>query len=585
MPRTFITVSQIHKHYGSNAIFDGASAEIRDDHRLAVIGRNGAGKSTLCRMILGEEEIDAGRIAMHGDLRLSYLEQHDPFHEGESVNDFLMRYSGQPDWRCGKLAARMLLGSDILVKAVSALSGGFQTRVKLAAMLLKEPNFLILDEPTNYLDLTTVMLLEDFLRSFDGGYLIVSHDREFLKRTCTGTMDVANGEITIFPGDVEKWLAYKEGQMAQAAHANVGLEARRKQLQDFVDRNKAKASKATQAASKVKMLEKLQPIEIEHSASTVSITIPKVESRTGTALRVTDMSIGYPGKTVATGIELEIERGSRVAVIGDNGQGKTTFLSTVAGALKPIAGSFKWGFDIRVGTYAQHVYAAIDGKLTVMNYLQKCADSGPGHTPTQQIQDLAGSFLFRGRDIDKHVKVLSGGERSRLCLAGLLLQKCPVLILDEPTNHLDFETVEALAEALQGYDGTLFFTSHDRTFVKLVSTDVVEVRDGRVALYGDGYDNYVYRIQERVRAASAEAASGKGGDKKAAERPRDDVNKLRGRLKQLERRIGELDAEKKKLEKKLNDAYDHADGERLGAVLAELEKCETEWVDVSEKVG
>jgi ATP-binding cassette subfamily F protein 3 len=483
MARTLIQISQLHKHYGATVIFEDAQVAIQDDHKIGVIGRNGAGKSTLCRIILKEEEADAGEVALHPELRLSYLEQKDSFLPGETVLQFLMRYSQQADWRCGKIAGRFLLKNDLLERPVSALSGGFQTRVKLCAMLLREPNFLILDEPTNYLDLKTLLLLEEFLRDCPFGFLIVSHDREFLKKTCTATMEVERGEIILYPGDVEDYLGYKEQQREQAAAINANIEIRRKQLQTFVDKNKAKASKATQAASKVKMLERLKPIEVEHSLATVKITMPAVETRKGVALRLTDLAIGYPGKSIAKNITIEIERGQHVAVLGDNGQGKTTFLSTLAGVLKAQAGEMRWGHEVRIGCYAQHVFTSMDPTLTVHRYLDKAACSSPGPTiPSQAILDMAGCFLVRGDDVDKKISVLSGGERSRLCLAGLLLAKYPVLLLDEPTNHLDFETVEALAAALRGYNGTLFFTSHDRTFVSLVATQIIEVRDGNLAL-------------------------------------------------------------------------------------------------------
>jgi ATP-binding cassette subfamily F protein 3 len=594
MARTFIQISELHKQYGATVIFDDAQVAIQDDHKIGVIGRNGAGKSTLCRMILGEEEADAGRIATHDELRLSYLEQKDSFLAGETVLAFLMRYSQQEDWRCGKLAGRFLLKNDLLERPVAALSGGFQTRVKLCAMLLREPNFLILDEPTNYLDLKTLLLLEEFLCDYQGGFMIVSHDREFLKKTCTSTIEVERGEIVLYPGDVEAYLGYKEQQREQAAAINVNIEIRRKQLQTFVDKNKAKASKATQAASKVKMLERLRPIEIEHSLATVKITMPAVETRKGVALRLSGLAIGYPGKSVATGIELEIERGAHVAVLGDNGQGKTTFLSTLAGVLKPQAGELRWGHEVRIGSYAQHVFTAMDPAVTVRSYLDRAACSSPGPTiPSQSILDMAGCFLFRGDDVDKRIAVLSGGERSRLCLAGLLLAKYPVLLLDEPTNHLDFETVEALARALRGYNGTLFFTSHDRTFVSLVATQIVEVRDGAVTLYPDDYGAYVYRIEKEVRdegAALRRAGSAPASSPAAANARRERgerLNALRNRLRTVEKQVAAQDARKSELTRKLADEPQSYSAE-LGAQLAELsdgvERLEREWLTLSEQI-
>jgi ATP-binding cassette subfamily F protein 3 len=602
MARTLITVSDLHKHYGQTAILEGASVAILEDHHIGVIGRNGAGKSTLCRLILGEEEADAGRISTHADLRLSYLEQKDPFRPDDTVLGFLMRQSGKEDWQCGKLAGRFLLSNELLGRLVASLSGGFQTRVRLCAMLLKDPNFLILDEPTNYLDLKTLLLLERFLIDYRGGYLVVSHDREFLKRTCSSTLEVERGKIVLYPGGVEDYLSYKAEQRAQAEAMNANLEIRRKQLQEFVDRNKAKASKATQAASKMKMLERLEFAEVDHDLASVTIRMPAVESRQGCALRLKELTIGYPGKDIAKGISFEIERGRHVAVVGDNGQGKTTFLSTIAGKLPAKGGDLRWGHEIRVGTYAQHVFTAMDPSLTVQRYLATCASSGSGPlVPTQQILDMAGSFLFRGDDVEKKIGVLSGGERARLCLAGLLLSRCTVLLLDEPTNHLDFETVEALAEALKTYDGTMFFTSHDRTFVSRVATDVIEVRDGKVELYGDGYASYVYRIEKEARDELAPAdrtekpkGADRPGDKAAAKAPgatganrKDQLAKARTQLKQVEKLVATLDAEKKRLNAEQDadpTSYRPELAQRLVDVGRQLDEQEERWLALNEEI-
>ncbi|MBA2482424.1 MAG: ABC-F family ATP-binding cassette domain-containing protein [Planctomycetes bacterium] len=584
---TLIQVEKLHKQYGADVIFDDASVAIGSEHKIGVIGRNGAGKSTLCRMIMGEEEADSGRIVLSDDLRLSYLEQKDPFHAGETVLDFLMRYSEQEDWRCGMVAGKFLLDNEMLGRQVAGLSGGFQTRVKLTAMLLRDPNFLILDEPTNYLDLKTLILLEEFLTEYDGGFMIVSHDREFLKKTCRQTMDIGNGRITLYAGGIEAYLTYKDSRREQAEHFNTSVALRRKELETFIAKNKAKASKATQAASKSKMLERLTTIDVEHAAAEVSITIPKVEDRKGTAFRCDDLVIGYPDKTVATGIALEIERGSHVAVLGDNGQGKTTFLRTIAASLPPKSGTMRWGHEIRVGYYAQHVFTTMDPKTTVLAYLERAARSGPGYLTTQQVLDMAGSFLFRGDDVKKRIEVLSGGERSRLCLAGLLLARYPVLLLDEPTNHLDFETVEALAAALGGYDGTLFFTSHDRTFVSLVASHIIDVRDGAVKMYPDDYGSYVYRIQKEVRDEQAPKPAAKPARKPDTGRhAAEPTAQLRAQLKQAEKQVAELETEKQQLIRRMADEPGvdaAARGRRLAQVMRDLEREEARWLALQEE--
>ena len=491
-----LQIKNLSKSYGPNSIFENVTSSFSTEQKIGVIGRNGAGKSTLCKILMGQEEMDDGEICKSSDLRLSYLEQHDPFKPGETVSDFLTRYTEKPEWECSRIAYRFQITHKMMSLPISSLSGGYQTRVKLTAMLLKDPNFLILDEPTNFLDLNTLILLENFLQDFDGGYLIVSHDREFLKRTANHTLETENGELTLFAGNVEDYLAYKEEEKRQAISYNKSVEVKKRELQNFVDRFRANASKAGLAQSKMKLIEKLETIEIAHTSGTVRMKIPSVESRTGIALRCKNLTIGYPEKTVAMNIDFEIDRGKHVAVLGENGQGKTTFMKTLAGNLSPLSGEFSWTHGSKIAYYAQHVLSMLDPKDTVYSHLKRMAAPGILH---QDILNIAGSFLFSGDDVEKLVSVLSGGEKARLCLAGLLLTKSNILLLDEPTNHLDFETVEALGHALRKFQGTLFFICHDRTFVNLVATQILDVKNGQVVRYPGKYEEYVYVLEKQAR--------------------------------------------------------------------------------------
>lgn len=510
--KVLLQLSDIHKSYGANVILDGATVSFAENQKIGVIGRNGAGKSTLCKIITGHEEADSGTVSKSSELRLSYLEQHDPYSLEETVMGFLMRHTGKEEWQCGKIAGRFQLKHALLESKIGALSGGYRTRVKLASMLLMEPNFLVLDEPTNYLDLKTLILLEEFLQDYAGGFLIVSHDREFLKKTCEETLEVEKGACTLYPGSVEEYLIFKEEQKAQALSYNRNVEAKQKQLQAFVDRFRAKASKASQARSKMKQIEKLTTIEVGHPLGNVHIRIPAVEKKNSFALRCEDLSIGYPEKLVASRIFMEVDQGAHMAVLGDNGQGKTTFLRTLANDLAPKGGSYRWGHGLKIAYYAQHVFSTLRPDMDVYTHLSNMAE----HLVTrQEILNLAGSFLFKGNDVEKKISVLSGGERARACLAGLLLTKSQILLLDEPTNHLDFETVEALGQALKSFAGTIFFISHDRTFVNLVATKIVEVNHGAVRMYPGHYEDYVYHLETIVRDDLREDASvrGNGGAK------------------------------------------------------------------------
>jgi len=494
--KTLLQLINIHKAYGLQVIFDDVSFTIAENQKIGVIGRNGSGKSTLCKIITGQEEQDSGTIQKSARFRLAYLQQHDPFKLDETVMDFLVRYTHKQTWQCAKIAARFQITNEMLGHQIAVLSGGFRTRVKLASMLLRDPNLLILDEPTNYLDLRTLILLEEFLQDFRGGFLIVSHDREFLKKTCTETLEIENGKCTLYPRNVEEYLIFKEEQIRLKECHNKKINAKKKQLQTFIDRFGAKNTKASQARSFKKKIARLKTIDVEHQLDNVRIKIPNVEISNLMAFDCSDLAIGYPHHQVADSINLQFNRGAHIAVLGDNGQGKTTFLRTIAGDLEAKGGAYKWGSNLKIGYYAQHILSSLNPKDDVYTHI---SDKAKGSVGNQDILNLAGNFLFKGDDVYKKVSVLSGGEKARLCLAGLLLSKSDVLLLDEPTNHLDFETAEALGRALRTFFGTIFFISHDRTFVNMLATEIVEVKDGSILGYPGNYEDYVYRIEQKFR--------------------------------------------------------------------------------------
>ena len=586
-----LQLNDAHKRYGDQDLLDGASCALADDQKVGLIGRNGAGKSTLCRILLGDEELDAGEVVRSRKLRLGYLRQHDPFLAGETVREFLMRDSGQPDWRCGEVAWEFQFPDAVLDRPVRELSGGWQTRAKLAALLLHDPNMLILDEPTNFLDLRTQMLLEHFLQHFDAGCLVVSHDREFLKKTCNHTLEISRGQLTMYPGNVDSYLANVEERREHDRRVNATTLAKRRQLETFIAKNRAKASTASQAKNKAKQLDRLKLIEIADAEVEIRLHFPEIEPRQGPAVRTEQLVIGYPDRTVAEDVHVEVDHGWRTGVVGDNGQGKTTFLRTICGSLEPLAGTVAWGYGCEVGVYAQHVYRSLPDDYTVYEYLE--VQAAPLTSP-QYIKDVAGSFLFSGELVEKKIRVLSGGERARLVLAGLLLKQHNVLILDEPANHLDVESVEALAEALTRYQGTVIFTSHDRHFMHRVATHVIEVRGGRVVSYPASYDDYVYRIEKEIdaglRAPHTVATPGHlppptSGPRKSSGRSDRDAQK---KLKSVERKIAKLDDEKKAVAAALLTVTDAAEAQRLHAeasgLTAELAKLEEQWLELSENL-
>lgn len=577
------------KSYGEQMLLDDAEATLTDDVKVGFVGRNGAGKSTLLRVLLGEEELERGEVLRHPSLKVGYLRQHDPFQDGESAMDFLMRDSGQPDWKCGEVGGEFELKGDYLYGPISALSGGWQTRVKLASLLLQEPNLLLLDEPTNFLDVRTQILLEHFLRGFNKAALIVSHDRAFLQATCDHTLDLSRGKLTMYPGKIEAFLVFQAERREHDERVNAAVQAKQKHLQKFIDKNRARASTASQARSKGKQLERLQTIDIAADLPTASIRAPIVTPRNGPAVRLLDLAIGYPKHTVAENIEIEIEHGQRAAIVGDNGQGKTTLLRTLVGSLEPLAGSVRWGHNCEIGVYAQHVYGSLDPRQTVLEYLEYKATPG---TTNQQILTVAGSLLFRGEHVRKKVQVLSGGERARLCMAGLLLGTYNILVLDEPGNHLDVETVESLVDALLEYRGTVIFTSHDRHFMSRLATSIIEVRDGTARNYGGDYDAYLYYINkeiedgERARApARVKSRKPKTEAKVAAKAtPTIDTRQKQKELKNIERTIRTLDASRTELNNSLMQVTDPDEAlrlhNRIKDIEVELGYAEERWLEL-----
>jgi len=594
---TLLKIENAHKSYGLHTLLDGAEAEFSDDHKVGLIGRNGAGKSTLIRILLSEEELDKGEISYHPKLRMGYLRQHDPFQDGESVLDFLQRDTGQPDWKCGEMAGRFEIKGTYLEGPVRKLSGGWQTRVKLAALLLHDPNLLLLDEPTNFLDLRTQLLLQEFLRDFRGGCLIVSHDRTFLNATCDHTVSLARGKLTLYPGNVEAFLVYEQEQHEHDQRSNAAIFSKRAQLETFIAKNRVGANTASQARSKAKQLERLNATVkvIDRAEKSVRMKVPQVEARSGPALRCMDLSIGYPERIVASNIGVEIEHGTRVVVVGDNGQGKTTFLRTVSGSLDPLHGSLRWGFGCDIGCYAQHVYTSLPDHYTVREYL---SSHSTADATMQTVLDMAGSFLFRGDDVDKDISVLSGGERARLCMAGLLLGQHSVLILDEPGNHLDVETVEALADALNRYRGTVIFTSHDRRFMERMATAVIEVRDGSVTNYPNDYASYLYRVTKEVEEGGRDDSLKNRGPRaviaeeteqgKAARKARNRrLFEMRNQLQSVERQMAKYTEKKRTIEEQLHAVSDPQEATRLKeehiAVGEKLATIEERWLSLQQE--
>ena len=397
----------------------------------------------------------------------------------------------------------------------------------------------------------------------------------------------------MYPGKIDAYLNYQKEQHEHVIRSNAAIQAKRRDLETFIAKNKARASTATQARSKSKQLERLELADVAVDEPTACIRAPQVEPRNGAAFRCRELAIGYAERRVADGITLEIDHGSRAAIVGDNGQGKTTFLRTVVDSLKPLAGETKWGFGCDIGTYAQHVYTSLPEKQTVFQYLESNAAR---MTKAQTILDIAGAMLFRGDAVNKPISVLSGGERARLCLAGLLLSQHNILVLDEPGNHLDVDTVEALAQALIDYKGTVIFTTHDRHFMKRVATCVIEVRDGHVTNYGGGYDAYLYAVNKEIddgeRELATQMSKAPPSVAKAAaatpKAPRRDERTVRKEISTVEKTIARLDDQKKKASAQLLVTTNAAEAMRLHneveSLTSQLAEAEDRWCQLQAEI-
>ncbi len=592
MSRPLIEGKNLFKQYGLQVVIDDLSFLVSENQKVALIGRNGAGKSTLLKMITNQESPDAGDITFFPWTRLGVVHQNEVLPNDCSSLAYLEQKSGKQPWEIQKCASQFGLNAAELAQLPSALSGGYQMRLKLVAMFLLDPNILLLDEPVNFLDLQTLLLLERFLENFRGSYILVAHDRTFLQNTCTSTFEIERGKLVTYRGRVQEYFEFKEEQKAYTIRTNKKLSTEIAHQQKFVDRFRFKASQATRAQSKIKHIAKLrhQIATIDAALATTHIVIPTPHVIPGVALRAERLKIGYADHAVAEDIQLEVNRGEKVIIVGENGRGKSTLLKTLAGKIQPLSGTVKWWKNADIGYYDQKTDATLIQTETVLQYLTRMA---PADAAGERILMMAGNFLFKGDDLDKTVSVLSGGERARLCLAGILIHTYNVLLLDEPTNHLDVETAEALAVALKSYKGTVFFVSHARTFVSTLADKIFEVRAGTLKQYMGTYEEYVDDLSV-LMDESADALlplltkEGVGG-RSGAERA-----ELQRRLKEHQRAQERINKQINTLDKERSEIlayffenpmdYSPSKSQRLGEIDEELVPIEKSWLAEQEEI-
>lgn len=485
------------KAFGARALFEDASFSIDKGEKVGVIGPNGAGKSTLFRVLVGQESLDAGEITRRTGLRLGYLAQEDHWQGDETVEDHLLKQKVTPIWELKQMAPAFGLNLEHFDKPVRSLSGGYRMRVKLLKLLASEPDLMLLDEPTNYLDLETLLVLENFLQSTAGGFLVISHDREFLRRTTDHILEVEAGQITKYAGNIDDYFEQKELLREQLEKAALNLQAKRREVLDFAARFGAKAAKARQVQSRLKSLQKMEAIEVGALPARARIRLPEPAPTGKIVVKMNEAQLGYGDRVVLRGLDLEMRKGDHLGVVGVNGAGKSTLLRSLAGELDPLRGRIEFGLNVEVAFFAQHVAERLRPEDSVLEAMGALARAD---VTRQEILDLAGALLFTGDDVRKKVRMLSGGEKSRLALGQILLKKASCLLLDEPTNHLDFHTVEALTQALASYAGTVVIVSHDRGFVQRTASKILELKDGSARFYPGTYDEYVWSVQKGALA-------------------------------------------------------------------------------------
>ena len=539
-----VTLSEIALAYGEQVVLDGVGLSVGSGSRIALCGANGSGKSSLLRIIAGQARPDRGRVIPRRGIRIGYLAQSGIAHHGRTlqaeldlafadelhaerelraleeelaaasderiIEKLLDRYGRLSERvnldgaaaraaRCDRVSRGLGFRPGDAGNDTATFSAGWQMRIALAKLLLQRPDLLLLDEPSNYLDLEARQWLEGYLRSYPGSYLLVAHDRMLMDRTCTEVAEIYRGRLRSFPGTFSAYLKRREQELDQMAAAYERQQEEIARMEAFVRKFRANSSKARMVQSRVKHLERLERLEPPPVQPHVSFSFPPAPKGGRRALSASGVSLAYGPRRVIDGLDLELDRGERLALVGENGVGKSTLMRALAGAAPLQAGRVSLGTGVTVGYFAQDRAERLTGTHTVLEEVEALAPADL----MPRLRNVLGAFLFSGDAVFKPLAVLSGGERSRVALVRLLLQPANLLLLDEPTGHLDLSAIQILTQALRRYAGTLVFVSHDEYFIARLATRVLEVGRDRVRLYHGDWDYYCWK-----KAAAAGAASG-----------------------------------------------------------------------------
>ena len=630
-----LQANKIERSFAGEVLFDNINLQVDERDRIALVGKNGAGKSTLLKILVGEEEPTSGEINKKKDISLSYLAQDSRFESENTIYDEMLhvfddlrtteRQLRQMELEMGEKTGadldKLMSDYDRLseefrqaggftyeadIRAIlngfkfdesmwqmkiAELSGGQNTRLALAQMLLEKPNLLVLDEPTNHLDIETIAWLENYLVNYSGALIIVSHDRYFLDKVATITLDLTKHSLDRYVGNYSSFVEQKEQKLLTEAKNYEKQQKEIAALEDFVNRNLVRASTTKRAQSRRKQLEKMERLDKPEAGNKSSnMTFHSDKTSGNIVLTVENAAIGYDGEILSEPINLDLRKMNAVAVVGPNGIGKTTFIKSIVDQIPFIKGEKRFGANVEVGYYDQ-----TQSKLTSSNTVLDELWNDFILTPEMEIRNRLGAFLFSGDDVKKSVGMLSGGEKARLLLAKLSMENNNFLILDEPTNHLDIDSKEVLENALIDFDGTLLFVSHDRYFINRVATHVLELSENGSTVYLGDYDYYVEKKaelaasrEEEARAYSQEKESSPVNDYQAQKESQKELRKLMRQIESLETEIEELETQSQAISEQMHTTNDADELMQLQAGLDKIsqrqEEAMLEWEELSEKV-
>ena len=631
-----LQANKIERSFAGEVLFDNISLQVDERDRIALVGKNGAGKSTLLKILVGEEEPTSGEINKKRDLSLSYLAQDSRFESSNTIYDEMLHVfedlrKTEKTLRQMELEMGEKTGADLEklmqdydrlseefrqaggftyeadIRAIlngfkfdesmwqmkiEELSGGQNTRLALAKMLLEKPNLLVLDEPTNHLDIETIAWLENYLVNYSGALLIVSHDRYFLDKVATITLDLTKHSLDRYVGNYSSFVEQKEQKLLTEAKNYEKQQKEIAALEDFVNRNLVRASTTKRAQSRRKQLEKMERLDKpEAGTKSAHMTFHSGKTSGNVVLTVEEAAVGYDDQILSEPINLDIRKMNAVAIVGPNGIGKSTLIKSIVGQIPFIKGEARFGANVEVGYYDQ-----TQSKLTPHNSVLDELWNDFKLTPEVEIRNRLGAFLFSGDDVKKTVGMLSGGERARLLLAKLSMENNNFLILDEPTNHLDIDSKEVLENALIDFDGTLLFVSHDRYFINRVATQVLELSEEGSTLYLGDYDYYLEKKAELEALATAQAEAVPvssteevtSNDYHLQKQNQKELRKITRRIEQLEAEMEELDQKIQDITETMHSTNDAADLVQLQSELDQLtvqqEAVMEEWAELSEQV-